>query len=285
MRGRNCSPSWSCSASSGRPGELEKKEGCNLNISCAAKSLSTPNTHRAAAATAGTLDDTQSTPTPRGSSGLQLHLLERERLDAVTARDETDLARLRELAPNEEEAGAGALMDAAHLPTWLARLEDEILGHSNKEPVWGQLEPNAKRRRVSRFDSLSDAAIFRQRQQEQQEEEVEQQQEEQGKEDGSGEGGTKNGGQRKRKPAAAAKAAAAAAARDTKGSDDAPLVTAPPDAACVKCLVEGRLDEKVGTAEEEEEVVVVLCPGCSNPFHRACLVMGRKKCMFCEAEG
>ncbi len=143
-------------------------------------------------------------------------------------------------------------MDAAHLPSWLARLEEEMLGHgsNSKEPVWGQLEPNAKRRRVARFGSLSDAAIFQQRMQEAQ-----------------------------RATAAAEEEEAAAEAQPCTARA---LAAAPPDAACVRCVVEERLDEKA--PGPGKAMVAVLCPGCGNPFHCACLGVGGKLCMFCQGE-
>lgn len=173
-------------------------------------------------------------------------LLSRERLDAVTARDETDLARLREMTVDEnDEEAAAALAGATQLPSWLGRLEDEM-GRNSEEPAWGQLEPDAKRRRVARFDSMSDAAIYRQRQREGEEKEE--------REEGRGKGDKKE--KRKKKKAATSR-----------------LVAAPADAACVKCLVEETSPQGTG---EEEELAVVLCPGCDNPFHRAWLGPGHK---------
>lgn len=200
---------------------------------------------------------------PDAASSLQLELLEPGRLDAVAARDEADLERLRQLPPPPSSHETMALMDAARLPTWLTRLEEEMLGlGGSKETEWGVLAPDAKRRRVARFDSLSDAAIYRQRLQEDDEEaEAEAERASSG---GLGKGRKKlAGGGASRTPS--------------------PLVPAPPGAECVKCLVEGRLDEKPQGTEEEQ--ALVLCDGCENPFHRGCLGAGGKRCCaFCEAE-
>ena len=216
-------------------------------------------------------------PDATTSSRLQLGLLDRERLDALAARDETELTRLRQLPPlsssssssssssNDVSRGEATLMDAAGLPTWLARLEEQMLGlGGSKETEWGIVAPDSKRRRVARFDSLSDAAIYRQRRQEGDEEEAE----------AAAERASLSSSSKGRKKPAAGGGGNGASRTPP------PLAPAPPDAECVKCLVEGRL------AQGREEEALVMCASCVNPYHRSCLGAGRGKrcCAFCEAE-
>lgn len=162
-------------------------------------------------------------------------------------------------------------MEAGGLPTWLAKLEEQMLGlGGSRETEWGIVAPDSKRRRVARFDSLSDAAIYRQRRREGDEEEAE----------AAAERASLSSSRKgRKKPAAGGGGGGNGASRTPP-----PLAPAPPDAECVKCLVEGRLEEKVQGWEQEE--ALVLCASCVNPYHRSCLGAGRGKrcCAFCEAE-
>jgi hypothetical protein len=210
-------------------------------------------------------------------SGLQLQLLERERLDAMAARDEADLARLQALAEQGEGDfdGEDTLMDPAHLPPWLVRLEEAMLGLNKEEQAWGALAPDAKRRRVARFDSLSDAAIFQQRVEESQQS---------GQNDARRGAGTAAAGRRGCRAMGSGGSSKVQAQQQQKQQPRRAgtlLVPAPSGAVCVKCVVEDRVDEKPRGDEEE----CLLCPGCDNPFHSACLLgEGGERCMFCEAE-
>lgn len=267
MRGRSCSPSWSCSASRGCRGAFAFAFAFDLYMRAQLHGPTDANDnqqlHSRASASPETAGNGSHQP-PDAASSLQLELLERKHLDALAARDEADLERLRQLPPSSSDETM-ALMDAARLPTWLARLEEEMLGlGGSKETEWGVLAPDAKRRRVARFDSLSDAAIYRQRLQEDDEAAA-------AEADGASSGGRGKG---RKKPAGGG-----------ASRMPSPLAPAPSDAECVKCLVEGRLDEKLQGTTEDEEQALVLCSGCANPYHRGCLGAGDKRCCaFCEAE-